>query len=116
MAQADYVINAIRAPITDASPSNPVRANSAGFIPDLAGPCVLSIPLSPYAVDLEERANHMGKVLNAAAAYPTAILSDTANLPSRIKPRQVDTLLLDLAPDLTSALQHLDVNPAWRGS
>ena len=81
MAQADYVTNANRAPITDASPkpsTDPVRAACAGFIPDLAGPGLLSIPLNPYAVDLEDRADHLRTVLNAVAAYLTAILRDNA--------------------------------------
>ena len=116
MAQADYVTNANCAPITDASPkpsTNPVRAACAGFIPDLAGPRLLS----SAAVDLERRADHLRTVLNDVAAYLTGILRDTANLPGRINLRQVDSLLSDLAPDLTGTPQHAAVNAAaWRVS
>ena len=69
MAQAGYVTNAIRALITGAGakPStNPVRAAHAEFVTALAGQPPWPIPLFADATDLEDRADHLKKVLNAA--------------------------------------------------
>ena len=119
MAQADYVTNANSAPITDASPkpsTNPVRAASARFNPTWRGLACFQSRQS-LAVDLEHLADHLRKMLTTVAAYLPGILRDTANLPGRINLRQVDSLLSDLAPDLTGTPQHAAVNAAaWRVS
>ena len=87
MAQAEYVINAIRALITGASakPStSPVRAAHAEFVAALAGHPPRPIPLDADAIDLEDRADHLGKVFSALSAYVAVILDDTAqNVPGR---------------------------------
>ena len=105
MAQADYVTNAIRALITDASPkpsTNPVRAACAGLNSRLGGALPAYIPAQSYTVDLEDRADHLRKVLTPCRL--------TANLAGRINLRQVDSLLSDFAPDLTGTLQHAAVS------
>ena len=118
MAQADYVTNAIRAPITDASakPSaNPVQAAYAEFVAALAGHPPRPIPVYADAIDLEDRADHLSKVLDALSAYLTAILDDTAqNVPGGLDLRQVDALLSDLASDMSGTLQHAVEGTAWR--
>ena len=118
MAQADYVTNAIRALITGAiaKPStNPVQAAYADFVAALAGHPPRPIPVYADAVDLEDRADHLQKVLTALSAYLTVILDDTAqNVPGGLDLRQVDALLSDLASDVTGTLQHAAERMAWR--
>ena len=109
MAQADYVSNAIRALITGAGakPStNPVRAAHAEFVATLAGHPPWPIPLEPDATDLEDRADHLNKVLNALSVYVTAILDDTTqNVPGGLDLRYIDSRLSDLASDVTGTIQ-----------
>jgi hypothetical protein len=118
MAQADYVTNAIRSLITDASPkpsTNPLVAACAGLKADLARHCPPTIPLNPHTVDLD-RADHLRKVLTPVSVM-TAILLDTANLAGRINLRQIDTLLSDFAPDVAGTFQRAAVSmAAWRFS
>jgi hypothetical protein len=106
MAQADYVTNAIRALMTGAGaePStNPVRAAHAEFVAALVGHPPWPISLDPDATDLEDRADHVNKVLNALSVYVTAILDDTAqNVPGGLDLRNIDALLSDLASDVTA--------------
>ncbi len=110
MAQAEYVINAIRALITGASatPStSPVRAAHAEFAAALAGQPPRPIPVDADAIDLEDRADHLNKVLNALSVYVTVILDDTAqNVPGRLDLRDVEAILADLASEVTGAIQH----------
>jgi hypothetical protein len=109
MAQADYVSNAIRALITGASakPStNPVRAAHAEFAAALAGHPPWPLPLYADATDLEDRADHLKKVLDALSVYVTAILDDTAqNVPGGLDLHSIDALLSDLASDVTGTIQ-----------
>ena len=118
MAQADYVTNAIRVLVTNASakPStNPVRAAYAEFVVALAGHPPRPIPIKPPVVDLGDRADHLNKVLNALSAYLTAILDDTAqNVPGGLDLCQVDALFSDLASDMSGTLQHAFEHMAWR--
>jgi hypothetical protein len=59
------------------------------------------IPIHPYAIDLEDRANHLQRMLMAVAIYVTAILDDTAeNVPGGLDLGQVEALLSDLAFNL----------------
>ena len=110
MAQADHVSNAIHALITGAGakPSiNPVRAAHAEFVTALAGQPPWPIPLFAAASDLEDRADHVKKVLGAVSAYVTAILDDTAqNVPGGLDLRQVDALLSDLASEATGTIRY----------
>ena len=65
-----------------------------------------AIPLDPDASDLEDRADHLKKVLSALSVYVTAILDDTAqNLPGGLDLRHIDALLSDLASDVTGTIQ-----------
>ncbi len=109
MAQADYVTTAIRALITGAGakPStNLVRAAHAEFVAGLAGHPPWSIPIYADATDLEDRADHLKKVLDALSVYVTAILDDTAqNVPGGLDLRQIDALLSDLGSDVAGMLQ-----------
>jgi hypothetical protein len=107
MAQADYVSNAIRALITGAGAKlSPVRAAHAEFVTVLAGQPPWPMPLFADASDLEDRADHVKKVLDAVSAYVTAILDDTAqNVPGGFDLRQVDALLSDLASEAAGTIQ-----------
>ena len=109
MAQADYVINSIRALTIGAraKPSaNPVRAAHAEFVAAVAEHPPWPIPLYADATDLEDRADHLKKVLNALSVYVTAILDDTAqNVLGGLDLRQVDALLSDLTSDVTGTIQ-----------
>ena len=109
MAQADYVTNAIRVLITGAraNPStNVARTAYAEFIADLSGHPPRSMPLNPEAVDLEDRVDHLNRLLTALSAYLTAILDDTAqNVPGGLDLCQIDALLFDLASDAIGTLQ-----------
>jgi len=117
MAQADYFINPIRVLITDASrkrSTDPIRVACAGIIADLEEYRPPSIPLNPYAVDLEDHADHLRKVPTAVSVFPPAILHDTANFPGRINLCQVDALPSNFTPDVTGTLQHVAVVMAAR--
>jgi hypothetical protein len=109
MAQAGYVTNAIRALITGArekSSTNSVRTAHAEFVTELAGQPPWPIPLFADATDLEDRADHLKKVLNAVSVYVTAILEDTAqNVPGGLNRRSIDALLSDLLSDVTGTIQ-----------
>ena len=114
MAQTVHVTSAIGALTIGAStkPStSPVRAAHAELVPALAGHSRRAIPVDADTTDLEDRADHLKKVLNALWAYLSAILKDTAqNVPGGLDLRQVVAVLSDLTSDLTSdvagSLQH----------
>jgi hypothetical protein len=110
MAQAHYVTSAIRAPITDAGakPSaNPLQASYAEFLAALAGHPPHPIPVYADATDLDGRADHLSKVLDALSAYLTTILTDTAqNVPGGLDLRQADALLSDLASEATGTIRY----------
>ena len=118
MAQADCVTTAIRALLTGASAkssTNPVQAAYAEFVAALAGHPPRPIPVDADAVDLEERADHLKRVLNALSAHLTAILNDTAhNVPGGLDLRQVDAFLSDFASNMTGTLQHAVERMPWR--
>jgi hypothetical protein len=118
MAQADYVPNAIRALITGASTkasTSPVRVAHAEFVAALAGHPPRPVPIDADAIDVEDRADHLNKVLNTLSAYLTAVLDDTArNVPGGLDLSQVDALRSDLASDMSGTLQHAVERMAWR--
>ena len=113
MAQADYVSSAVRALITGAgakpstNPANDsVRAAHADFVTAMAANRPRPIPLFADASDLEDRADHLKAVLDAVAAYVTAILDDTAqNVPGGLDVRSVSALLSDLTSEATGTLR-----------
>jgi hypothetical protein len=109
MAQADHVSNAIHALITGAGAkpfTDPARAAHAEFVTALAKQPPWPLPLFAAASDLEDRADHVKKVLGTVSAYVTAILDDTAqNVPGGLDLRQVDALLADLASEATGTIR-----------
>ena len=111
MAKVDYVTNAIRALSTGSSapPStNSVGAAYAAFIAALARHPPRTIPYDPDAADLEDRADHLNRLLTALSTYLNTVLADTAqNVPGGLDLRQFDSLLSDLTSDLTGTLQHV---------
>ena len=109
MAQADHVVNTVRAlvPGADAKePSNPVRSAHADFVTAVAKQPPWPLPLFADASDLEDRADYVKKLLDAVSDYVTAILDDTAqNVPGGLDLRQVDALLADLTSEATGTIQ-----------
>ena len=81
MAQADYVSNATHelAIAASAKPStDPVRTAHADLVTALAGKPPWPMPLFAEADDLEDRADHLKKVLDAVSVYVTTTLDDIA--------------------------------------
>ena len=110
MAQAEYVSNAIRALITgaseDLSTTTPVRVAHAEFAAALASYPPRIIPLDADAIDLEDRADHLNKVLSALSVYVTMILDDMAqNVPGGLDLRDAEAVLADLSSDMTSTIR-----------
>src|SRR5260370_24096257 len=109
MAQAEYVTNATRAfiPGARAKPStSPVRAAHAECVAALAGHPPRSIPVDADGLDLEDRADHLDKVLSALSVYLTVNIDDTAqNVPGGLDLRDVEAVLADLASDVTGTIQ-----------
>jgi hypothetical protein len=96
-------------------PASPVRAAHAEFIAALAGHPPRTIPLDADAIDLEDRADHLGKVLGALSVYVAVILDDTAqNVPGRLDLPHIEAVLADLASDVTGAIQHAADDMAGR--
>jgi hypothetical protein len=99
-----------------AKPSaSPVRAAHAEFVATLAGHPPRIIPLDADAIDLEDRADHLGKIFGALSAYVAVILDDTAqNVPWSLDLRDAEGVLADLASDLTGAIQRAADDMAGR--
>ena len=104
MAQADYVTNAIRALSTGARPepsTNPVGVASTVTAANAAGHPTPSFLLRPHAVDPEDGADRLGKVLTALSASLNAILDDSERVvPGGLSFRPIYTLLSGLDSDL----------------
>ena len=76
-----------------------------------------AIPLDPDASDLEDRADHLKKVLSALSVYVTAILDDTAqNDSGGLDLRQIAALLTEPESDVTGTLRHAAEGMAGRGA
>jgi hypothetical protein len=90
-----------------AKPSaSPVRAAHAALVTALAGHPPRPIPVDADVIDLEDRADHLDKVLGALSVYLTVILDDTAqNVPGRLDLRDAEAILADLASDLSGTIQ-----------
>ena len=83
-----------------------VLAAHAEFVAALAGHPPRTMPLDADAIDLEDRADHLGKVFGALSVYVTLILDDTAqNIPGRLDLRDAEAVLADLASDVTGTIQ-----------
>ena len=95
MAQADSITTAIRELMSRGQPpksTNPVRAAHAEFVAALAGNAPHPIHSAFDAADLDDRADHLQKVLAALHVYVAAI---TADLAQNIPAASVDRLYLD---------------------
>ena len=109
MAQAESLSNAIRALIPGArasSPPKPVWAAHAEFVSNVAGRPPLPIPVFAEAADLEDRADHFKKLLDALSVYLKVVLADAAQtVPGGLEVHHVDALLFDLTSEITGTLQ-----------
>jgi hypothetical protein len=118
MAQAEHVTNANRAPITEARakpPINPVVEAHAEFVAAIAGHPPRPIPIDADAIDLEDRADHLSKVLNALSAYVTTIVDDAAqNAPGKLDFCDIEGIIFDLASDVTGAIRYAADDMAGR--
>jgi hypothetical protein len=84
-----------------------VRAAHTEFVAVLAGHPPRTIPLDADAMDLEDRADHLGKVFGALSVYVAVIIDDTAqNAPGRLDLPDVEAILADLASDVVGTIQH----------
>jgi hypothetical protein len=96
------------------SPS-PACAAHAAFVAALAGHPPRTIPLEADALDLEDRADHLNKVLTALSVSVAVILDDTAqNLPGTIDLPDIEAVLADLTSDVTGAIQQAAEDMGWR--
>jgi hypothetical protein len=117
MAQAGYVTNAIPRLITGASEnlSTTVCAAHAEFLAALVGHPPRPIPIDADALDLEDRADHLNKVLGAMSVYVAVVLDDTAqNASGSLDLRDAEGVLADLVSDLTGAIQRAADDMAGR--
>ena len=73
------------------------------------------IPIDADALDLEGRADHLEKVLDALSVYVAVVLDDTAqNISRSLDLRDAEGVLADLASDVTGAIQHAADDMAGR--
>jgi hypothetical protein len=110
MAQAAYVHSAIRALPPVASACFPTRLICAAYgdlIAALMQYRPRSIPIDTEPADVEDRADHLNKVLIAMSLYVTAFLDDIGqNVPGGLELRQTSALLSDLESEVNGTLQH----------
>jgi hypothetical protein len=108
MAQAEHVIIAIGA-LTIGVGTKPstslVRAAHAEFVLPMAGHEPHPTPIDREASDLENRAEHMTKVLARLSIYVRAILDDAAQNVGGLDPGHIAAVLADLASDLTGTIR-----------
>src|SRR4051794_25895533 len=109
MAQAEHVITAIPAPVTcegAKTPTNLVQAAHATLVSALAGNAPRRIPLDTRPLDLEDRAEHLDKLLKAVSVYLTELLEDTGeNVPGGLELRYIKAALSDLASDAVGTVR-----------
>ena len=99
-----------------ATPSDsPVCSAHAEFVAVLVGQPPRTIPLMADAIDLEDRADHLGQVFWALSVYVAVILDDTAqNVPGNLDLRDAEGVLADLSSDLTGAIRRAADDMAGR--
>jgi hypothetical protein len=99
-----------------AKPSTcPIGEAHAEFVAAVAGHPPRPIPLEADAIDLEDRADHLGEVFAALSVYVALILDDTTqNAPGRLDLRDAERALADLSSDLTGAIQRAADDMAGR--
>jgi len=72
----------------------------------LAGHPPRPIPVDADAVDLQDRADHLGAVFGGLAAYLPIVLDDAAqNAPGGLELTDAEAILADLASDLTGVIE-----------
>ena len=109
MAKAEYVTSASRVPITGAGRKPSTKPGQAAFVELVTAPAVhppRAIPIYADTVDLENRADHLNKVLAELSSYLSAVLVDTAlSVPGGLDLRQIDALFSDLASEVRATIQ-----------
>jgi hypothetical protein len=105
MAQAEHVTTPIPATIAAGIPKsspNTIRVAHVRLVPALAGHPPSPIPLIPRPVDLEERADHARKVIEAFSDYLISVVEDTAeNVSGGLDIKFIKSALSDLSSDVT---------------
>jgi hypothetical protein len=103
-----------RPPPSGASVSS-VGAAHADFVAALTGHPPRTIPVDADAIDLEDRADHLGTVFSALSVYVAVIIDDTAqNASGRLDLPDTEAILADLASDVTGIIQHAAEGMGWR--
>ena len=103
------------------SPS-PVRSAHIELVTALAGNPPRPIRLEVHSLDLDDRAEHVEKVLAAVHVYLTAILADTAeNIPGGgLDRKYLDGLYSDFTGDAVGGIQQaageMRAHETWRAS
>src|SRR5437868_2740579 len=110
MAQAECISTAIRELMSRGLPprsTSPVRAAHAELVAALAGNPPRPIRLEVESLDLDDRAEHVEKMLAAVHVYLTAILADTAeNIPGgKLDRKYLDSLYSDFTADAVGGIQ-----------
>jgi len=125
MAQAERITTAIRELMSRGLPpksTSPVRAAHTELVAALAGNPPRPIRLEVDSLDLDDRAEHLEKLLAAVHIYLTAILADTAeNIPGgKLDRKYLDGLYSDFTGDAVSGIQQaaaeLREHETWRAS
>ena len=122
MAQAELVSIPGRARITGAQArsstapvGSPVGTAYVEFLAALREHPPRPIPIVADSIDLQDRADHLNKVLGGLATYLSVILDDTAqNTPGRLDLCDAEAILADLVSDLSGAIQHAAEDMAGR--
>jgi hypothetical protein len=95
--------------------ASPVWAAHAEFAAVLTRHPPRPIPIQADAIDLEDRADHLSKILSALSVYLALIIDDTAqNVPGRLDLPDTEAILADLASDVTGTIQHAAEGMGWR--
>ena len=105
MAQADFLPNAIRTPITGVHPSSSTRSAHAELVAVVEGKSPLPVL---HHSGIENSAEHRNKLITWLPVHVTGIIDDTArNMPGGLDLRQIEAVFSDVASDLTRTIQHV---------
>jgi hypothetical protein len=124
LAQAERITTAIRELMSRGRPAKStsrVRLAHTEFIATLAGNVPHPIYADVDSEDLFARADHLEKVFAALHVYLTAIIADTAHVPSgTLDRRYLDSLFRDLSGDalcvIRNAAEEIREHENWRAS
>ena len=95
MAQADFLPNAIRTPITGVHASSSTRSAHAELVAVVEGQ---SPPPVLHHSGIENRAERRNKVITRLPVHVTGIIDDTArNVPCGLDLRQIEAVFSDVA-------------------